>query len=173
MAMPEYIKSEFVTLTQDVVNPKHDRRRKHIVAAPIWKKGTRIEVATSLWTEERGDRELGIGSMFDELDVEILQYESKSWYFPGYSFNSLTDEQIEALRPHIEGDESDEAWFLTEEINSDYSKARILERMVRSGYNPDRMITRDQIAQTWEKMRYEDEASIENTLRDAWDKAEE
>ena len=173
MAMPEYIKSEFVTLTQDVVNPKPDRRRKHIVAAPIWKKGTRIEVATSLWTEERGDRELGIGSMFDELDVEILQYESKSWYFPGYSFNSLTDEQIEALRPHIEGDESDEAWFLTEEINSDYSKARILERMVRSGHNPDRMITRDQIAQTWEKMRYEDEASIENTLRDAWDKAEE
>ena len=77
------------------------------------------------------------------------------------------------MRPHIEGDESDEAWFLTEEINSDYSKARILERMVRSGYNPDRMITRDQIAQTWEKMRYEDEASIENTLRDAWDKAEE
>ena len=158
MATPEYIKSEFVTLTQDVVNPKPDRRRRLVLAAaPIWKKGTRIEIKTSLWTEERGDRERGIGSMFEMLDVDILQYDSKSWCFPGQSFLLLTDEQIEALRPHIDDDESDEAWFLTEEISNDYCKARILERMVRSGYNPDRMITRDQIVQTWAKMRKEEE----------------
>ena len=46
-------------------------------------------------------------------------------------------------------------WFLTQGINDDHGKARILEQMLRSAF--DRMITRDQIAQTWAKMRKEEE----------------
>jgi hypothetical protein len=138
----EYIKSEFYTLTQDVENPTPDRRKRYDISAfPIYQKGLEVECVIHLLTYEVD----GFNGVTGGEDIELVQVETKSWKVSGHSFS---DEQVTALKPYLEREESNVAFLRDLGVDDDYIKARLFEMALTSdktaGYN--RLLTREQVA---------------------------